>query len=98
MKKLFFFALLFMAFTGAAAQNKPAATNPEYDAALAKKLGADEYGMKQYVMAFLKDGPNRITDSVKRADFACSNGPICNVDTEASKLAFSACFICLSII
>jgi uncharacterized protein YciI len=68
MKKLFFFALLFMAFTGASAQNKPAAANPEYDAALAKKLGADEYGMKQYVMAFLKDGPNRITDSVKRAD------------------------------
>ena len=30
-----------------------------YDAALAKKLGADENGMKTYVMAFLKAGPNR---------------------------------------
>lgn len=30
-----------------------------YDAALAKKLKADEYGMKTYVMAFLKAGPNR---------------------------------------
>jgi uncharacterized protein YciI len=29
------------------------------DTALAKQLGADEYGMKQYVMAFLKSGPNR---------------------------------------
>lgn len=30
-----------------------------YDAALAEKLGADEYGMKQYVLAFLKAGPTR---------------------------------------
>jgi uncharacterized protein YciI len=29
------------------------------DTALARQLGADEYGMKQYVMAFLKSGPNR---------------------------------------
>src|SRR6187549_1282397 len=30
-----------------------------YDAALAARLGADENGMKVYVMAFLKAGPNR---------------------------------------
>lgn len=30
-----------------------------FDAALAERLGADEYGMHQYVMAFLKKGPNR---------------------------------------
>jgi uncharacterized protein YciI len=30
-----------------------------YDAALAARLGADENGMKTYVMAFLKAGPNR---------------------------------------
>jgi uncharacterized protein YciI len=30
-----------------------------YDAALAKKLGADDYGMRTYVMAFLKAGPDR---------------------------------------
>jgi len=29
------------------------------DTALAKALGADEYGMKKYVIAFLKVGPNR---------------------------------------
>lgn len=33
--------------------------NSEYSAELAKKAGADEYGMKTYVMAFLKSGPNR---------------------------------------
>jgi uncharacterized protein YciI len=31
----------------------------EKDTALAIALGADDYGMKQYVMAFLKRGPNR---------------------------------------
>lgn len=30
-----------------------------YDAALAHKLKADEYGMRQYVVAFLKAGPRR---------------------------------------
>jgi uncharacterized protein YciI len=39
-----------------------------YDSILAKKLGADQYGMKHYVMAFLKAGPNQITDSVKRIE------------------------------
>ncbi|GGB70467.1 YciI family protein [Shewanella inventionis] len=33
--------------------------NPQYDQARAAKAGADEYGMKRYVMAFLKRGPNR---------------------------------------
>ncbi|MFB6341982.1 YciI family protein [Saccharicrinis sp. FJH62] len=31
----------------------------EKDSVLAKKLQADDYGMKQYVMVFLKSGPNR---------------------------------------
>ena len=37
--------------------------NPNYDEALAKRLDADQYGMKQYVMAFLKSGPHRDQDS-----------------------------------
>lgn len=47
-------------------------TNPlkaqEFDAALATRLGADEYGMKQYVMAFLKAGPHRDQDSATAAN------------------------------
>ncbi len=34
----------------------------QYDAQLAEKLGADAYGMRSYVMAFLKAGPNREQD------------------------------------
>lgn len=33
--------------------------NPNYDAELAKKLGADERGMKMYVMVILKTGANK---------------------------------------
>lgn len=36
---------------------------PGFDSALAAAVGADEYGMKQYVMAYLKRGPNRNQDS-----------------------------------
>jgi len=35
------------------------AAEPRYDAALAAKLKADELGMRMYVMALLKAGPNR---------------------------------------
>lgn len=33
-----------------------------YDSLLAAKYGADQYGMKRYVMAFLKRGPKRNQD------------------------------------
>lgn len=39
-----------------------------YDADLAEELGADDYGMRQYVIAFLKEGPNRDQDSTRTAD------------------------------
>ena len=38
------------------------APTAEFDAELAAKLGADDYGMRRYVMAFLKSGPNRPED------------------------------------
>ena len=40
-------------------------TEAMFDAELAAELGADEYGMRQYVMAFLKSGPNRDQDPEK---------------------------------
>jgi uncharacterized protein len=46
--------------------DKPAAANPNYDAVLAKKLGGNDNGMKTYVLAILRTGPNDTT--VKGAD------------------------------
>lgn len=40
----------------------------DYDQMLAEELGADDYGMKQYVMAFLKAGPNQSMDSTRAAN------------------------------
>lgn len=59
-KTLFF--LLIISFAGLAEETKENTETelPEnYDAELAQQLGADDYGMKMYVMAFLKQGPNR---------------------------------------
>ena len=38
-----------------------------YDSILAAKVGADDYGMRKYVMAFLKAGPNTDMDSATAA-------------------------------
>ena len=54
------FLALFIGFaTNAQAQNS------SYDKALADSLGADDYGMKQYVLAILKTGSNTTTDKEK---------------------------------
>lgn len=46
-------------------QKEPETLNMQFDQKLADKLGADDYGMKKYVMAFLKKGPNRDQDSLE---------------------------------
>jgi uncharacterized protein YciI len=64
MKRNLIIVLLLITSANCFAQSK----NPLYDAQLAKKLGADQYGMKTYIMTFLKAGPNRSKDSVARAE------------------------------
>jgi uncharacterized protein YciI len=49
---------LAVAAGNAAAQTAAKQEKPKFDAELAKKLGADKYGMKSYVLAILKTGPN----------------------------------------
>ena len=50
-----------------AASTLHAQTASSYDSLLARRLGADKIGMKVYVMAFLKKGPNRSQDSTEAA-------------------------------
>jgi uncharacterized protein YciI len=54
-----FMLLLAMASTAALGQADKKADTPasKFDAELAKKVGADEYGMRKYVLALLKTGP-----------------------------------------
>jgi uncharacterized protein YciI len=55
MRTFLFLSFLFYTATVTIGQN----TNPNYDDALAKKLGADDYGMKKYVLVILKTGENK---------------------------------------
>jgi len=58
---------LMLALQPASAQTKPAEPAPQYDAALATSLGADERGMRAYVLVILKTGPKNIEDKAERA-------------------------------
>ena len=64
-------------------------TNPKYDAELALKVGADDYGMKSYIFVILKTGTNTSTDKVE-VDKAFA-GHMSNMNTmvEAGKLVVS---------
>lgn len=62
MKKLLL--ILFLCF--AVSQLYAQTGNPKYNQALADSLGADERGMKMYVLAILKSGSNKTTDTTVR--------------------------------
>lgn len=49
------------------AQTKAAEPATQYDAELAKSLGADERGMRPYVLVILKTGPKTVEDKAERA-------------------------------
>jgi uncharacterized protein YciI len=76
MKKTLFFAIcaIFFLISGCedpdltADESQISDTDIIYDAELAGELGADNYGMRQYVIAFLKEGPNRSQDSTRAAE------------------------------
>ncbi|HLP10532.1 MAG TPA: YciI family protein [Flavobacteriales bacterium] len=64
-----------------------------YDSALAARCGADEHGMRKYVMAFLVRGDSTITDSVKKAELM--SGHLKNIGRMADegKLAVAGPFL-----
>ena len=70
-----------------------AQTKNHYDSVLAKKLGADQYGMRKYVIVLLKPGPVKITDSVKRKEVF--EGHMKNIERLANegKLAIAGPFL-----
>lgn len=88
-----------MAFAALTSACAPPATKPEqkaptsrFDTALAQKLGADQRGMRHYVLAILKTGPKRMPDGeARKAMFA---GHFANIQRLAKegKLALAGPF------
>jgi uncharacterized protein YciI len=57
-------SLLLAALPATAADD--AAAKPQYDAALAKAMGGNDNGMRNYVLVILKTGPNKMADGPDR--------------------------------
>ncbi len=60
MKKILLAAFLLLASVPLFSQIQ--IENPKYDKVLADSMGADQYGMKMYVLVILKTGPAKFTD------------------------------------
>ena len=80
MKRIFISLLLCTVFI---IQAHAQSTNKIYDSVLAKKLKADDYGMKNYILVLLKSGSNTSTDkALKDSLFA---GHMKNISRLAEK-------------
>ncbi len=102
MKSIFFiFFVLFIAFS---CNNREVTNNHNkakiplkdsaiYNASLARRLGADEYGMRRYVMAFLRAGKVKITDSTQKATLQMRHMENINKLAKAGKLIVAGPFL-----
>ena len=68
-------------------------TEAGFDSTLAANLSADDYGMSQYVMAFLKKGPNRDRDSLETAELQRAHLQNIGRMAEAGKLVLAGPFM-----
>ena len=66
MRLLLTVALSLCIGTAVAADPAAAPAMPAFDAALAQRTGADERGMRRYVLVILKTGPTRVPDGEAR--------------------------------
>lgn len=71
------YILTFLIVITAACSILAQSTNPNYDSELAKKLGADDYGMKSYIFVMLKTGSNESTDKAYKD--SCFTGHLANI-------------------
>ena len=63
-----------------------------YDSLAAKQYGADAYGMKKYVIAFLKKGPNRDMSPEKAAELQAAHMENIGKMAEAGQLVLAGPF------
>jgi len=91
---LIFTALLFSCNNSSNSNSKKlSSVSHKFDSTLAKKLNADNYGMKTFVMAFLKRGPNRSQDSITAANLQRSHLDNISKLAQAGKLVMAGPFL-----
>jgi uncharacterized protein YciI len=79
MKKHLLVSAIFLISLSAVSQQ----VSTVYDSLLARKLGADEYGMKNYVLVILKTGPTILEPGAKRDSLF--RGHMANINRLASE-------------
>lgn len=92
--KLSVLFLLSIAFslTSAAWGQSPDKPNSKYDAELAKKLGADDYGMKNYVLVILKSSTTPVPKGKERDEMFAGHFANMNRLAKEGKLAVAGPF------
>lgn len=87
--------VLLMLSTCVITQADQTSAETEYDESLATELGADQYGMRSYVMVVLLTGPNDATVTDKQEREALFAGHFSNMDrlAKAGKLVLAGPFI-----
>lgn len=84
-------ALLFLSLT-AQGQGASGAPKGAYDPELARSLGADDNGMKRYVLVILKTGPNPVAAGPERDEMFKGHFANMNRLAAAGKLALAGPF------
>lgn len=90
---LFIFLAVATLSVYAQGNNSPAPTATSFNERLAKEMQADDYGMRKYVMAFLKKGPNRTKDKEKAAKLQAAHMQNIKRLAEEGKLALAGPFL-----
>jgi len=81
--------LMSLLSAGAEPQTRP---SPVVDPALAAKLGADEHGMRRYVLVILKTGPHRVPDGPARDEMFAGHSANMKRLADEGKLAVAGPF------
>jgi len=93
MNRTIILALITIVFPTLAFAQITETPKPTYDAELAKKLGADELGMRQYVMCFLKTGPLKVEDKAKQGELMKGHFGMINRLAKEGKLILAGPFM-----